>query len=213
LLAIASAPWALNQPWLNVVFKPLATCGIIAFAWNRGRDRLVQRRWVLIGLLFSLAGDIALLWPQKGFLIGLVSFLFAHAAYLVAFTREQRLARKRLPFVVYALLAGGAFWVLWPSVPAQLRGAVGGYVLLLVAMAAQAAVLWRCGSPRGALLALGGALFVCSDTLLAFNKFASPLPMASLAILGTYWPAQALIAAWLSPAPHRQAVPHPNAVA
>ena len=25
LLAIASAPWALDRPWLNFAFKPLAT--------------------------------------------------------------------------------------------------------------------------------------------------------------------------------------------
>ncbi len=201
VLAIASAPWALNQPWLNFVFKPLATFGLIIFAWGRGRHRRVQRRWVLIGLMFSLVGDIALLWPQQGFLAGLVSFLFAHAAYLVAFTREQRLARRVLPFLAYAVLAACLLAVLWPDVPAGLRGAVGGYVVFLAAMAAQTAVLWRCGTPRGVGLALGGALFVASDALLAFNKFSAPLPVASLLILGTYWLAQALIAQWLSPPP------------
>ena len=32
LLAIASAPWALNQPTLNFVFKPLATLIVMAYA-------------------------------------------------------------------------------------------------------------------------------------------------------------------------------------
>ncbi len=199
-LAIASAPWALGLPWLNFVFKPLATLGVIAYAWERGRDRPVLRRWVLIGLFLSLAGDVALLWPQQGFLPGLVSFLLAHLAYLVAFTREQRLAARWGPFAVYALIAGVVLWQLWPGVPAGLRGPVGGYVLFLAAMAAQAAVLWRCGMPRGPVLALGGALFLCSDGLLATNKFAQPLPAASLWILLTYWAAQWCIASWLSPA-------------
>ncbi len=199
LLAIVSAPWALGQPWMNVVFKPLATIGLIVFAWGRGRSTPVQRRWVLAGLVLSLVGDVALLWPQRGFLPGLVSFLLAHLAYLVAFSREQRVAARWLPYVGYAAVAGGMLAVLWPGVPATLRGPVGGYVLFLAAMAAQAAVLWRCGSARGAGLALGGLLFVCSDALLAFNKFSAPLPMASLGILGTYWLAQALIARWLAP--------------
>ena len=29
LLAIASAPWALDRPWLNFAFKPLATLCVV----------------------------------------------------------------------------------------------------------------------------------------------------------------------------------------
>lgn len=198
-LAIASAPWALAMPVLNLVFKPLATLVVIAHAWPRGRDAPVVRRWVLAGLVFSLGGDVALLWPQRGFLPGLVSFLIAHLAYLVAFTRVQRLAAWPMAFAAYALVAGFILWRLWPGVPAALQIPVLAYVLCLAAMAAQAAVLWRRGADRGALLALGGALFVASDALLATNKFAGPLPLASLWILGTYWSAQWCIASWLKP--------------
>lgn len=200
LLAIVSAPWALGQPWLNVVFKPLATIGVIAYAWPRGADAPVLRRWLLAGLGLSLCGDVALLWPQQGFLPGLVSFLLAHLAYLAGFARVQRFAARGLPFVVYAVVAGAILWQLWPGVPAGLRAPVGVYVLALASMAAQAAVLWRCGAPRGAVLALGGALFVASDALLATNKFAGPLPGASLWILVTYWSAQWCIASFLAPA-------------
>ena len=198
-LAIASAPWALALPSLNFIFKPLATLVIIAYAWQRGHDAPKVRRWVLAGLVFSLGGDVALLWPKEGFLPGLVSFLLAHLAYLVAFTRVQRLAAWPAAFVVYALLAGVILWQLWPGVPAALQPPVVAYVVCLAAMAAQAAVLWRRGSERGAVLALGGALFMASDALLATNKFAGPLPLASLWVLGTYWSAQWCIASWLRP--------------
>lgn len=201
LLAIASAPWAFGQPWLNFVFKPLTTVLIIAMAWPRGRDTPVQRRWVLAGLLLSLAGDVALMWPREGFLPGLVSFLLAHLAYLVAFTRVQRLGARGLPFVVYALVAGVVLALLWPGVPGALRGPVVAYVLCLGAMAAQAAVLWRAtpGDAAARRLAIGGALFLASDALLATNRFAAPLPLASLWILATYWAAQVCIASWLAP--------------
>ncbi|RVT51630.1 lysoplasmalogenase [Rubrivivax albus] len=201
LLAIAAAPWALAMPVLNFIFKPLATIGVIAYAWPRGGDMPVLRRWLLAGLGLSLCGDVALLWPQQGFLPGLVSFLLAHLAYLVGFTRVQRCGARVLPFVVYAGVAGAILWQLWPGVPAALRGPVAVYVLALASMAAQAAVLWRTGAPRGTVLALGGALFVASDALLATNKFAGPLPMASLWILATYWSAQWCIASFLAPAP------------
>lgn len=199
-LAIASAPWALATPWLNFAFKPLATLAIIAYALGRGHDAPAARRWVLVGLTLSLAGDVALLWPERGFLPGLVSFLLAHAAYLVAFTRPVRLAAKVAPFVAYAVVAGVILWSLWPSVPAALRLPVLAYVVALASMGAQAAVVWRSGPARGGVLALGGALFVASDALLATNKFAAPLPLASLWILGTYWSAQWCIASWLAPA-------------
>ncbi len=202
LLAIAAAPWALDLRVLAFVFKPLTTILVFVFAFGRGldqpEDRLV-RRWVLIALVFSLAGDVALLWPKEGFLPGLVSFLLAHLAYLVAFTRRHRFAAQAAPFVVYALVAGGILALLWPGVPAALRLPVLLYVLALASMAAQAAVLWRAGLPRGGVLAVGGALFVLSDALLATNRFSAPLPMSSLWILASYWAAQWCIASGLPP--------------
>lgn len=199
-LAIAAAPWALAQPVLNFVFKPLATLAIIMYAFGRGHDAPAMRRWVLAALVLSLAGDVALLWPTQGFLPGLVSFLLAHLAYLVAFTRHTRLAARAAPFLFYAVVAGAILWFLWPGVPGALRGPVVAYVVALAAMAAQAAVVWRRGAPRGAVLALGGALWVASDALLATNKFAGPLPLASLWILAAYWCAQWCIASALAPA-------------
>jgi uncharacterized membrane protein YhhN len=154
---------------------------------------------VRAGLVASLAGDVALLWPQAGFLPGLLSFLLAHLAYLRAFTRVRPLAATVGPFLAYAAIAGTILWQLWPGVPGALRGPVLAYVVCLAAKGAQAAVLWRAGVPRGGVLALGGALFVASDALLAWNRFAAPLPAASLLILATYWSAQACIAAWLAP--------------
>ncbi|MEZ5620315.1 MAG: lysoplasmalogenase [Burkholderiaceae bacterium] len=198
LLAIVSAPWVFGQPWMNMVFKPLATIGIIAYAAGRGRDTPMLRRWVLAGLAWSLAGDVALLWPDRGFLPGLVSFLIAHLCYLVAFTRGIRLAARPLPFVVYAGVAGAVLAWLWPGIPAPLRVPVVAYVVALAAMAAQAAVRWRAGL-AGPWLAVGGALFLASDALLAANRFADPLPMASLWVLATYWTAQWCIAGSLPP--------------
>ena len=198
-LAITSAPWALNQPWLNFVFKPLATLIIIAYAWGRGLSEPLLRRWVLAGLLLSLCGDIALLWPEQGFLPGLVSFLLAHLCYLWAFTRRQRLAAWWPAFAAYAAIAVVVLSQLWPGVPGPLKGPVLAYVVCLGAMAAQAAVLWRQGEPRGRVLAVGGALFMLSDALLATNKFAGPLPLASLWVLSSYWAAQWCIASGLAP--------------
>ena len=62
-----------------------------------------------------------MLWPQQGFLPGLVAFLLAHLAYLWAFTRGVRLAAWAPAFISYALLAAAVLSLLWAGVPAALR--------------------------------------------------------------------------------------------
>jgi uncharacterized membrane protein YhhN len=215
-LAIAASLALLPAPWL-FVFKPLTTLLVIAHAWRRDGGSPLVRRWVLAGLVLSLVGDVALLWPRQGFLPGLVSFLLAHLAYIVAFSRAAPFAARRGPFVVYAAVAGAVLSLLWPGVPPALRVPVVLYVLCLVTMASQAAVVWRCAeahptthpAPRRvrfsaasitrapAVLALGGALFLLSDSTLAINKFTTPLPLSGLWILASYWSAQGCIASWL----------------
>ena len=189
---------------LGFVFKPLTTLLIIGCAWPRGANAPKQRRLIRIGLILSLAGDVFLLWPKEGFLPGLVAFLLAHLAYIAAFCVPARLAAKPWVFVGYALVAAAILSALWPGVPGGLRVPVVAYVVCLATMAAQALVWWRRSvaanaddAPLARLAAIGGVLFMVSDSLLAINKFALPLPLASLWILLTYWLAQWCIASAL----------------
>lgn len=190
--------------WPYAALKPLTTLLVIAHAWRRGQPGEARRNALLAGLGLSLLGDVALLWPQQGFLPGLVAFLLAHLAYLWAFTRGLRLAAWPPAFVGYALLAAAVLATLWPGVPGPLRVPVLAYVLCLAAMAAQTACWWRArrGGAHGPLAlgaAVGGLLFLTSDALLATNRFHTPLPLSALWILATYWAAQWLIANSLPP--------------
>ena len=67
-------------------------------------------------------------------------------------------------------------------------------------MAAQAlgraAVLGNASARR---VAAGACLFMLSDALLATNRFVSPLPVASLWVLASYYAAQWFIAANVRP--------------
>src|SRR5246127_3799050 len=199
LLAIASAPWALDRPWLNFAFKPLATLCVIAWAaLGRSDDGLVKR-WIVIGLVFSLAGDIALLWPVQGFLVGMVAFLLGHVSYLVALTRRVRFLASPPAFGVWAIVAASVLAGLWAGVPAELRVPVLVYVCALGAMAAQASSVWlaRRGQPDAArwrIVAIGGALFVLSDAILATDKFVGGIPLPTLWNLSIYWLGQWFIA-------------------
>ena len=194
MLAVGASIGALPGEWL-FVFKPLTTLLIIAFAWPRGASRPKQQRFVRIGLVLSLLGDVALLWPKEGFLPGLIAFLLAHLAYIAAFCVPVRLAARPLVFVAYGAIAVLILSQLWGGVPGALRAPVVAYVLCLATMASQAGVWWRsAGSVLARHAALGGLLFMVSDTLLAINKFAVPVPLSSLWILAAYWLAQWCIA-------------------
>ncbi len=214
---IASAALAITAAlvwpglWLPyALLKTLTTLLVIAHAWRLGGQGTPMRRPLLAGLVLSLVGDVALLWPQQGFLPGLVAFLLAHLAYLAAFTRGVpgvRLGAWPLAVAGYAALAAVVLAVLWPGVPGPLRAPVVAYVLCLAAMAAQTASAWHHARQQAdpptrrrlAGAAIGGALFLTSDALLATNRFHTPLPMSTLWILATYWSAQWLIASALPP--------------
>jgi uncharacterized membrane protein YhhN len=69
------------------------------------------------------------------------------------------------------------------------------YVLVTTAMAGMAAgrfIQW--GGEKTLFAFVGAALFMASDTVLAFNRFVRPLRRAQTVILGTYFVAQTLIA-------------------
>ena len=70
-----AAPWAVYGG-----LKALTTMLVIAHAWRRGAPGEARTHALRAGLLLSLVGDVALLWPQQGFLPGLVAFLLAHGA-------------------------------------------------------------------------------------------------------------------------------------
>lgn len=209
LISAALAIMALSQPpqvpavW-GFVFKPLTTLLIVWHAWRRGAGGLGPSdlpgatrltRWLLAGLMFSLAGDIALLFPLSGFLPGLVGFLIAHVCYILGFCSRVRFAAVRWPFLLFGIVAAMVLGRLWAFVPAALQVPVLVYVVALTLMASQAWAWWRHSvrepeELRARWAAWGGTLFVFSDAMLAIDRFAGPVSQASLWVLASYWPAQ-----------------------
>lgn len=176
------------------VFKPLTTsiCIVIAFLPSTAAPQ--YRIAIVAGLLFSLAGDVFLMLPRDRFIAGLASFLVAHVAYLVAFTTGVPFAARPLFFVAYAAAGTVAIVPLWPHL-GKLRVPVLAYVIVILAMAAQAAALASVLASTGAMLAaIGAFLFVVSDTTLAFDRFRRSFAAAQFIIMTTYVAAQLLIA-------------------
>jgi alkylglycerol monooxygenase len=194
LLAIAGhiGPY----PWLVYTFKPLATLLIIGIALS---NWISQKRnyalWITAGLVFSLVGDILLMWLERFFVAGLGAFLLAHIAYLAAFMGGVKFPASWTAWIIYLAIGVGVFFVLDARLPAGLKAPVAVYAFALATMAAQAMgrYLWlRTGA---ALLAAVGALFfMVSDGLLATDRFRAAIPYAAVVVLVPYYIAQMLIA-------------------
>jgi uncharacterized membrane protein YhhN len=177
------------------VLKPLILVAIIASA-VRARPTISSRYRVLIvvGLGWSLAGDVLLMLPQDLFVHGLATFLVAHLCYITAFARTGGGLRDPVAGLGVAVVAGGMLAFLWPSLGA-LRAPVTAYVAVIATMAWQAIARWRHLRSADALAAATGAtLFLVSDGALAIRRFRGEFEGASLLVLGTYWLAQVLIA-------------------
>ncbi len=95
VLLIMVADWYALQTKkikLGYITKPLVIIAILITAFIQiGNTKFIGTSagnilWVLIGLAFSLAGDITLMLPKRPFKLGLFLFLLAHIAYNLAIT-------------------------------------------------------------------------------------------------------------------------------
>lgn len=195
-IAAAIAFHFIAKPLLLWTFAPLATLLILAIAFaNWAARKNSYSLWISVGLLFSLAGDTLLLRSDHFFTLGLAAFLLTHMAYLVAFTRDTRFPARFSVWYLFLLFAASCYFLLFAWLPSALQIPVAVYAVFLVSMAAQAmgrSLKLRTASTQFA--AIGTLLFVLSDSVLAFDRFYKPLPLAPLLVLLPYYAAQWLIA-------------------
>jgi len=172
----------------------------VLLAWlllaTRGR-MTTPLRLLALGLVFAWAGDVLLEGDGDLFFVaGLLAFLAMQVCYIVAFTRVPG------PGLVRAWrIALVPFVVVWLALnllvsPGSLRVPVLIYSVVLVTMAVAALdLVIRVPQDKGWRVAIGAALFVVSDGLIALTAF-GPLTSStgtSIAIMTTYIVAQGLI--------------------
>jgi uncharacterized membrane protein YhhN len=188
--------------WLHWVCKPLATSLILVWVWRmRVPVSRAYRQRILVGIFFSLMGDIFLMLSPRWSIAGLLGFLLAHGWFIAAFLTDKPLLARPLSWLLCLAYGAVAVAVLWPALDVPLRVAVPVYIAGLATMAGQALGRARWMGARGnanaglARFAAAGALvFLLSDSLLAWNRFMTPLPASAAAVLGTYYAAMWLIA-------------------
>jgi uncharacterized membrane protein YhhN len=202
LLALATVLIAdyLNNEDLRLASKPLLIPLLAIYFLSETRTRATAlKAWIMLALFFSWVGDVLLMFQQKHpnyFLFGLASFFLAQIFYIVFFHNIRMRENIRgnalllLGVVVYYYIL---IYLLSPylgklSLPVRIYGVVLSFMLML-AMHTTFSVQKRAGW----MMTIGAILFVISDSLLAIDKFYSPLKFGALIILLTYGMAQLLI--------------------
>jgi uncharacterized membrane protein YhhN len=183
------------------VIKPLSTLLVIAVAavsFLEPTRNLTYTIGVLVGLLFSLGGDIALMFQEnrRAFTLGLALFLVAHIVYVVTFTLLGRFSGWDILSTVVLLIAALGFYGLIQPNLGVMKGPVIGYILIISVMVSRA--LSVLVSPvfsggQALMIAVGAVLFYFSDAILAASRFWRPWRYHRVS-LAFYYSGQLLIA-------------------
>ena len=190
LYFIAVAIYFLPIPLPNKLALPVALLFVASF-------KLLP--WQMtFAMLFSCLGDY--MGAVGNFLGQMGAFALAHVFLILYFLSRYRLGVERrkygrlstrykiaatilvLPLLIFALVK------IFPHVPEGVMSCgVLIYALLISFM------LWCALQQRSKIFAIGGALFLASDMILAWNRFVEHIPHATYYILVPYFLSQWLL--------------------
>lgn len=194
---MAAVDWvAVAKSWrrLEYLAKPAVMAALLAWLWSYAgfEGPLI---WFGLAVFLSLAGDVFLMLAPRFFIPGLVSFLSAHLAYIAGF--NSTLPPVEMPALlaaVFLLLVG---ILLYRKIAAGLlakkltvlRLPILIYSLVISLMLISALLTnfrpeW--GRLPALLVTAGALLFFISDSLLALDRFAAPIPHGRLLVMVSY---------------------------
>jgi uncharacterized membrane protein YhhN len=198
-VAFAVADWVAvwsERRAVRFVTKPATLVALIGVAITLDPFDATVRWWMVVGLVLSLVGDVALLLEDRWFVVGLGAFLSGHVAYIVSLQLGATSGALMLAGLVVVLAAG---WSIGRTIVGEVRagpgrrltGPVVAYMTVISSMVVSA-------FGTAAVPAIGGALlFYASDATLAWNRFVESLRLGPVAVMVTYHLAQAGLVTWL----------------
>jgi uncharacterized membrane protein YhhN len=188
------AAWKENR-YLLVVAKPLTV--IFMMLWS-----LQVSGWegamlfFGLGLFFSFGGDIALLFPARWFLPGLVSFLVAHIMFIIGFSQQMPpLSMFSAGIAIIIGLTGARILKVVRAGIAKMPGSkllmpasvVYGMALAIMLLSAMLTFFNDQWSIAASLCAaIGGSLFFISDTTLSLDRFVKKMKHGRFWVHVTY---------------------------
>lgn len=181
---------ATHRRSFEYVCKPATLALLIGVALALHPHHGAVRTWFVVGLLFSLAGDVFLMLPKEQFVAGLASFLLGHVAYVVGFALEQRSVALA---VVGLFVVAMAITVIGRRIVTAVRTGSEPELLLpvcvyLLVISAMVVLAWGTAI---AVAIIGAGLFYASDATLAWDKFVGELRRGHTYVMVTYHLGQA----------------------
>lgn len=199
ILFICSDYFKCNE--IRIATKPLLAILLILYGCVESDKKNAIFFLMIFALFFSCSGDIFLLLENKNpiwFMFGLSSFLIAHVFYISLFIQIKKINQpyKKLNLTISVIVIAYTiclFLLLNPTL-GNLKIPVLVYATALsVMLIASLHAFDLSNQTAGRLCATGALLFLTSDSLLAINKFYTPVAKADLLIMSTYASAQLLI--------------------
>lgn len=198
-LVIAAINWlAVAKKWVKIKYitKPVVPLALIFWLILNGGFQ-GQLIFFVIGLIFSLVGDIFLMLPNEKFVAALVSFLFAHIAFILGFS--SGIPNFSAPGLILFILVGLNAFEIYRRISNGLRSrGQESFIIpvliyaIVISLMLVSALLTMVGpnsewNPFPSMMVSFGALFfVFSDTLLAWNKFVNPIKYGDIFVIVTY---------------------------
>ncbi len=193
--ALRSPPGVeLTGQWMGQPAFKAAMALVLAFA-AAAHPIVRERRWLMLALVFSAAGDalLAIPWWSASFVFGLAAFLLAHLCFLGALVPLAGPSRVRLIAVAAMCAACVALlaWF-WPhlgrdrlTVPVTVYIAALG-AMVCAALLARLPTIWT---------AVGAVFFAVSDAMIGIGRFVLGNEALAVPIWWAYATAQILITA------------------
>jgi uncharacterized membrane protein YhhN len=183
-----------EQVTIAAIAKLIASTAFVVAAAAAGARQSRYGRLVFAGLLLSWFGDAFLIGTaQRWFLLGLVSFLCAHVAYVTAFITlgvERRWTLSSAAVIVF--IAALVLAWLAPYLPVGLVWPVRIYTAVISLMVITA--FGTLGAGASPLIVAGAVLFYISDLSVAAMRFTEPLFATYIFGLPLYYAGQLCLA-------------------
>ena len=190
----------LKNHLIDYVSKPLIVPSLAGYFLSQtGKTLSPLKKWLVLALFFSWAGDILLMFQPKSsffFLPGLSAFLIAHISYIIFFHQvriKENVKGNAWLLLIVVIYYAALITFLSPylgdmKLPVRIYGIVISFMFMLAMH-----MLFIKNKRAGQWMMVGALLFVISDSTLAINKFYQSFEIAGVVIMLTYGMAQLFI--------------------
>lgn len=163
----------------------------------KNKENLKFPKWMVIALTCAMLADIFIV---LNFYLGVIVFAIGHIFYLISYCMLDKINRRDLicgiSIFIFALLVI-EFTPFLDFGSNLMKGVCSVYALIISFMVGKAiSNLLKEKNTTNMTIVIGSILFFISDMMLMFDKFGS-IPGTSYLCLGTYYPAQFILASSL----------------